>query len=288
MAASVRVASSLLPQSEVVFFRNFFALLFLLPLLWRSGQRLATRRLGLHLLRAVSGLAAMYLYFYALARLPLADALLLNYTSPLFIAFFAVLWLGEEMTGPRLVALSLGLVGVALLFHPSSAIASLAGLLGLASGALAGLAMASVKKLSATEPAIRIVVWFALLATLMSAVPMLVGGLALPTAEGWMWLIGIGLFGNVGQLGLTKAYAMVPASQVSPLGYSSLLFAGLIGFFGWGELWDLLGWLGAATISTAGILVARERTEPLPEPPSAVPVFEVHERPAADRHSGRG
>ena len=90
MAACVRLAGQNLPQSEVVFFRNFMALLFLLPLLLQQRVSLRTQVLPLHLLRAAAGLTAMYLYFYALLHLPLANALLLNYTSPLFIAAIAI------------------------------------------------------------------------------------------------------------------------------------------------------------------------------------------------------
>lgn len=99
MAALVRHLSAVLPQAELVFFRNATALVFLLPLLARQGVSLRTECFGLHLTRAGAGLAAMYLYFHALARLPLTDALLLNFTSPLFVALFATLWLRECWTG---------------------------------------------------------------------------------------------------------------------------------------------------------------------------------------------
>lgn len=273
MAACVRVVSQWLPQGEVVFFRNFIALLFLLPLLLRNRVSLRTERFHWHLLRAGAGLGAMYLYFYALAHLPLADALLLNYTSPLFISLFAVLWLKEAWTTPRRRALAMGLAGVVLLFHPSSHLFSLAGLVGLCSGLLAGLALTTVKRLSDTEPGLRIVVWFALLASLVSAVPML-WVFQWPAAHEWGWVVAMGLFGSLGQLGLTWAYRLAPASQVSPMGYASLIFAAIIGYLGWGEVPETTGLMAAAIIIVAGVMVARERIEPAPEPPSAVPVYD--------------
>jgi drug/metabolite transporter (DMT)-like permease len=281
MGACVRMAAAHLPESEVVFFRNFFSLLMLLPLLIGSRVRLTTTRLPLHLFRASVGLAAMYLYFHALARLPLADALLLNYTSPLFVTLSAAVWLKEPSTKTRRWALLLGLAGILLVFHPSSQIASLAGLLGLASGALAGIALAAVKQLSDREPSIRIVVWFALLASLISAVPMAMQYVR-PDAHQWLWLLATGAFGSLGQLGMTRAYALAPASKVSPLGYASLIFAGLIGYAIWGERPDALGLAGAVAIIGAGVLVVRERSEPLPNPPSAVPLIpEEGQRPPA-------
>jgi len=274
MAACVRVASESLPQSEVIFFRNFMALLLLLPLLRHRRVSLRTHRPGLHLLRATTGLGAMYLYFYAIAYLPLVDAILLNYTSPLFIALIAVAWLKEQVTRRRSLALIAGLLGAGLLFNPSSAVASVAGLLGLASGALAGLALTTVKKLSDTEPALRIVVVFALLASAISAVPML-WDFQWPDARQWMWLLAVGITGSIGQLGLTRAYALAPVSQVSPMGYTSLLFAGAIGLAAWGESPDGLGLVGTMAIVTAGVIVGRERPEPAPEPPSAVPIYTI-------------
>lgn len=270
MGACVRIASETLPQSEVVFFRNFMALIFLWPLMSRQGISLKTDIFGMHVWRSLLGLTAMYLYFYALNHLPLASAMLLNYTSPLFISIAAVLWLKERWTRPRALALLLGFAGVLILFHPDSSVASLAGLLGLASGAFAGLALATVKKLSASEPSIRIVTWFALLSSLISAVPMLFE-FRWPESHMWAWLIAIGLFANLGQLGMTTAYSKAAATQVSPFSYSSLVFAGIVGFLAWREIPDLFGLMGTILVALAGIMVARERTEPMPEPPGSVP-----------------
>ncbi|EAU53942.1 DMT family transporter [Mariprofundus ferrooxydans] len=272
MAACVRMASIELPQSEVVFFRNFIALLILLPLMQRNHVSLKTEHFRFHLLRAGAGLTAMYLYFYAINGLPLADALLLNYTSPIFIALFAVVWLKEQWTIARRIALAISLVGLALLFRPSAHLFSLPGLLGLASGAFAGLALTTVKRLSATENPVTIVVWFALISSAISALPML-WSFQWPGHEAWGWLLAVGLFGSLGQLGLTWAYQHAPITQVSPLGYSSLLFAGLIGFFAWQEIPGIPGLAGMLCIVVAGIIVARERPTPAPQPPSGVPVI---------------
>jgi len=274
MAACARIASQELLQIEVVFFRNAVGLLLLVPLVWRNKLTLRTRMPRLHFFRACAGMVAMYLYFYALTNLPLADSVLLNYTSPLFVLLFAVVWLKEKLTLRRKLSAVLGLVGMVCLFHPSTAIASFAGLAGLLSGVAAGLALTSVKKLSDTEPGLRIVMLFALWASVMSGLPML-WTFTLPSLHTWPWLVAVGAFGTLGQLCLSQAYRLAPASQVSPLGYSGLLFAGLIGFFFWRETPDSWMIAGAFFIITAGVLVARERIEPMPAPPSAVPEFPV-------------
>lgn len=274
MAACVRTACEALPQSEVVFFRNFMALLLLLPMLRQQRISLKSEHMKLHLMRAAAGLSAMYLYFYALKHLPLAGALLLNYTSPLFLAVIALFWLKERSTRTRAVAVVLGFAGVAMLFTPSSSIASYAGLMGLASGLLAGVALATVKRLSSTEPAIRTVTWFALLASAVSLLPMM-PEFQWPSIQTWGWLIAVGFFANSGQLALTTAYGMAPVTQVSPLGYSGLIFAGIIGYLAWDEVPEAYSLIGAIFIIIAGILVTRERSEPMPEPPGSVPAIKV-------------
>ena len=270
MAACTRMASQYLPQIEVVFFRNFIGLLLLVPIVWRQKMTLRTQCPGLHLFRATAGISAMYLYFYAITHLPLADAVLLNYTSPLFVSLFAVIWLKEKLTQARRLSGALALIGMVCLFHPSSAIASPAGLAGLLSGFIAGLALTSVKKLSDTEPGLRIVILFALLASLLSGIPMF-WQFVLPAGPVWLWLLAVGVLGNLGQLSLARAYKLAPASQVSPLGYSGLIFAGLAGFFAWGETPDFWMLGGAVLIIAAGVLVARERIMPMPVPPGATP-----------------
>jgi len=261
MAACVRIASFELPQSEIVFFRNFIGLILLLPLAARRRLPLRTSRFGLHVLRAIFGFVAMYLYFFAISRLPLADAVLLNYTSPLFISFFAFMILGEQLSKNRKLSIVIGFIGVCCLFHPSSAIASIAGLLGLLSGVSAGFAQISIKKLSSTEPGLLIVILFAFFGSIFSLIPMLFV-FTLPDAGTWMVLIAIGCFGNLGQLSMTHAYKLAPASQVAPLGYFGLVFAGLIGFIFWNEAPDYWMVIGTVFIVIAGTLVAREHVEP--------------------------
>ena len=261
MATCVRLASAELPRSEIVFFRNFISLLLLLPFATRRRLSLRTKKFGLHLFRAIFGVAAMYLYFYAIAHLPLADAVLLNYTSPLFISFFAFMLLGEQLNKNRKLSILIGFVGVCCLFHPSSAIASMAGLLGLLSGVLAGLAQVSIRKLSATESGLLIVTLFALFGSVFTLIPMLFV-FTMPDASSWTALIGVGFFGNLGQLGMTRAYTLAPASQVAPLGYFGLVFAGLIGLFFWNETPDYWMLAGTLFIVSAGTLVAREHVEP--------------------------
>ena len=257
MAACVRIASLEIPQSEIVFFRNFIGLILLLPIVINRRLSFRTKKLGTHLIRSIFGFTTMYLYFYALAKLQLADAVVLVYTYPLFVSLFAFMILGERLNRNSKVSIIVGFVGVCCLFHPSSAIASVAGLIGLLAGLSAGVAQISIKKLSLTESGLLIVVFFAFFSSIFSLVPMLFE-FVMPDTRNWLILIAIGCLGNLAQLTLTRAYKLAPASQVAPIGYSSLVFAGLIGFLLWNETPDLWMLVGTVFVAVAGILVARE------------------------------
>ncbi len=254
MGAMVKAVTRALPLEMAVFFRSAFGLLVLLPLIHRHGglALLRTRRLALHLLRAVVGLSAMYCFFYTLGRLPLADAVLFKMTAPLFIPLIAWAWLGEGASRLALLAVPVGFVGVALVLQPHGEVqtASLVGLLG---GALVALAKVSVRRLTGGEPVLRIVVWFTLFSTLLSLLP-LPWRWQTPDAAQWGLLLGLGAVGSGAQLLMTRGYACAPAGQLSPLTYSSVLFGAGYGYLLWGEVPHGRFVLGALLIALAGVL----------------------------------
>ena len=262
MGVAVRYASAELPTTMVVFMRNFFGLLALLPWLFhaRGLQSLGTRRLPSHLLRAIAGLTAMYCFFYALAHLHLAEAVILNYSSPLFIAIFALLLLGEHANRRLIVAIIVGLLGVGMIVKPGIGVWSPPALIGLASGVFAALAMVGIRHMSATEPTRRIVFYFCLFGTLFSSVPLL-WAWQTPSLEivAAMALAGTGA--TAAQLLLTKSYTLVPAAQVGPYTYASVIFAAILGWLLWGETPDPASFAGAALIIIAGIMTLRSGTQ---------------------------
>lgn len=258
MGAVIKAASAHLPNEMVVFFRNFFGLLALLPWLLRGGMRaLATQRFGSHLTRSLAGLAAMYCFFYAIAKLHLAEAVLLNFTAPLFTPFIALLWLHERVERNVWWAIIVGFVGVALILKPGMDIFSPAALIGLASGALAAFAVVNIRRMSETEPTTRIVFYFSTISVIVSALPLL-----------WRWqtpgpetlglMVVAGIFATSGQLLLTRGYALAPAALVGPFTYSSVVFAALFGWLLWGEMPDALSLAGAVLVCLAGIMAMRK------------------------------
>lgn len=256
MGAVVKAVSVGLPAEVVVFMRNLFGLALLLPLLVRHGPgHLRTGVWPLHLLRAALGVSAMYCFFFVLARLPLANAVLLKLTAPFFMPLVALLWLGEGVGRWALAAVPIGFVGVVLVLGPEEGLTGVAAV-GLLGGFLAACAKVSVRRLGRSEPAVRTVFYFGLFAALVSAVP-LTWGWQTPDPVEWGWLVLLGLFGTAGQLLLTRGYAVAPAARVGPFTYTSVVFAALFGYLFWGETLGPGFVAGATLVAVAGLLAVR-------------------------------
>ncbi|MFO7859198.1 MAG: DMT family transporter [Ectothiorhodospiraceae bacterium] len=266
MSAVIKVLSASTPEAMLVFFRNFFGLLVLLPLVARQGLgSLATRVPHLHLLRATAGVSAMYCFFYTIGHMALAEALLFKLTAPFFIPLVALMWLGEGIPTTARVAIGLGFVGVAFILQPGSGGLQAVAFVGLAGALLAGLAKVTIRRMSRTEPATRIVFWFGTLATLISAVPLL-WSWETPAPETLAWLLAMGASATAAQLLLTRAYALAPAGQLGPFTYVSVVFGALLGWLFWGEYLDMATFLGMFRWITAGILTTRGGRRSPPRP----------------------
>lgn len=267
--ACVKAAAETAPLTLMVFFRNATGLLLLLPWLLRRGGRalLATRRWPGHFGRAAFGVSAMYCLFYALARLHLSEAMLLTYSAPLFIPLLA--WWALRERPPLILApaLGLGLGGVYLIARPDAgALLAPAAVVGLLSGAFAAAAMVTIRRISDTEPAVRIVFYFTLLSTVLTALPLAWTWQAPGDALGWM--LATGVLATAGQFFLTRAYSLAPAARVGAVTYASVVFAGLLGWLVWGETPDAQSMAGMVLVIGCCLLAARQA--PLrPRRPSA-------------------
>lgn len=257
-AAIIKSVSASLPNESIVFFRNFFGLLILSPLLLRGGTNiLQTDRLHLHLVRSGFGMGSMYCFFYGLAHIPLADSMLIKSTIPLIIPFVAVLWLKENIFLQVSLASGIGFIGIFLILKPDGQM-NWASLVALASSVMAAIAFVTVRKLSATEPSLRIVSYFAIVGLIISAIP-LIRFWQTPTLIQWLMLIGIGLSTTIGQLLLTRGYSSAPAASVGIFTYTSVPFGAFLGWLFWQEILDANFFIGAVLILLAGSIVLRTR-----------------------------
>ncbi len=259
MGVFVKLGGAHFSSSELVFYRAFFGLLVVIAVLRHRRTPLATPHWRGHLWRGLSGTVAMMLFFYCIATLPLATAITLNYTSSLFLAALTLAVFKERSHLPLTASLTLGFVGVVLLLHPTlERDQFVGGLMGLASGFLAGVALLNVRQLGLKgEPADRVVFYFNVVATLFSAVWMAQGEIHRPTPPELALLLAIGASGTFAQLAMTQAYRIGHTQVVSTLSYSTIAFASLFGLLLWHETLPLEGWIGIALIIASGVLSLR-------------------------------
>ncbi len=261
MAAAVRVCSRELPNAPVVFFRHFIMLAYLLPWLWRNGRHaLDTDDFPGHLVRGLAGVSAVACYFYAIARLRLADAVLLNQSMPLFIPLIERAWLRERIPTRLWGVLLLGFGGLLFILKPGTGVFQPAALVGLASAVLAAVSQVGIRRLTRTEPVTRIVFYFGLVASVV-ALPPALWWWRNPSPLTWAVLLLMGVFATVGQLTLTRAYVHAPAARVGPFLYAGPVFAGFLDWLFWRRLPDPLFVVGAIVVVAAAVLALRIQAE---------------------------
>jgi drug/metabolite transporter (DMT)-like permease len=263
---------------EIVFFRNFFGLVVMLP--WLARHRLGglrTERFGLHALRGVIGLIAMTLWFTSIQLLPLAEATALSFTAPVFTTILAALILGEVMRVRRWTATICGLVGALIVLRPGAQAIDPAALLAIGTALIWGVGTIVVKLLARTEPPETIVTYLVLFLTPVSLVPALFVWQT-PTLVHLAGFAALGALASVGHLCMTRAFAAADASYVAPFDYLRLPLVALTGYIIWSEVPDVWTWLGAAVIAGSALYIARRERQ--------VQVVRAPEARAAARGAG--
>ena len=254
MGVLIRLASHTVDNATIVFMRNLTGTLLLTPFILSQGKDfLVTHKPWMHLWRALVGLAAMYGFFYAIAHLPLSNAMVFTYSSPVFIPLVAWLFLKERITPLMLLAAFVGLIGVGLVAKPDVGMFNWLSLVGISSSFLAAMAFVTVRALAATEPATRTVFYFCLIATFVSAIPMCWHWRIL-TLQELYYLVGAGTLATISQISLSKAYAYAPAGKIGPANYLAIIFAGMWAWVLWDERPDVLAIIGMLLIFVALLL----------------------------------
>ncbi|MBL0352715.1 MAG: DMT family transporter [Candidatus Dechloromonas phosphoritropha] len=254
MGVCVKLAAETHSAVEITFYRSFVSLLLMFGLVRLRGVRLATPEWRWQISRGFVGFSALFAYFHAIALLPLATAVTLNYTSAIFLAIYLALT-GMRLRVGMLGALLVGLAGVALLLKPSLHADQLtAGLIGLGSGVLAGMAYFSVRELGARgEPEVRTVFYFSLVSSCCAALWLLFSDLHAVDPRSGLILLGVAIFATLAQLAMTRAYTRGKTLLSAALAYSTVIFSSLAGVLFWGEVLHATSWLAIALIILSGI-----------------------------------
>lgn len=251
----IRIASRDLHPFAIVVARNLFGLLWLTPMLLAHPGLLRRARLPVHLRRAASGLIATFATFYAVAHLPLATALAINYTAPLFATIGAVLFLGERIAWRRIAALAVGFTGMLIVLRPDATPFSAGLVAGLVSAVATAFSIVAIKKLVGSDDARAVAAWSFVLTlppSLLIAAPFL----SLPPPGVWPVLVLLGGSAALGQYSLAQAFRHAEASAVMPYDFVRFGLITAAGVALFGEHLDAATLLGGAVILSATIYLA--------------------------------
>ena len=282
MGVCVKFASAYFNSTELVFYRGLLGIVFMVAYARMRGTSLRTRYPAMHAWRSVIGVMSLSAWFYAIAHLPLATAMTLNYMSGVWIAAFLVggtMMLGKPgikgpRQGPLVLAILASFAGVVMLLRPTvGQNQSFAGLIGLLSGLGAAFAYMQVMAISRMgEPEIRTVFYFAVGTAIAGALGMTVTGTSTWNWQHALWLPPIGILASLGQLAMTKAYSMSQnhggTLMVANLQYAGIVFAALYSLILFGDHIPLTGWAGMALIVVSAIAATVLRTRTAPDTPA--------------------
>ena len=258
MGVCVKLASSDFSTGEIVFWRGFVSMAMMAGLALSRGVALRTPHWRMHLSRSISGSTALGCYFFAIGALPLATAVTLNYTSPLFVALLLALFFRERLNALASGAVLMGFAGVVVLLRPTLQPEQWVGAVaGLSSGAVASLAYISLRELGRKdEPEVRTVFWFSLMTATIGLAWSLFSDLHLPDLGQLATLLGVGLFGGLAQLAMTRSYRYGRTVVSANLSYATVVFASLFGTLLWDEIMPASSWLAIALIVSGALVVS--------------------------------
>jgi drug/metabolite transporter (DMT)-like permease len=245
---------------QVVFLRNLFAVLMLVPLLmWRGPALARTDQLGLYFTRVLCSLVGMLSWFYALSLIPIGEVTAISFLSPLFGTLGAIFVLGEIVRWRRWVALVVGFAGAMIMLRPSDTSIGVGQLCATFSAMTMGLVAILVKQLTGRDDPDKIVFLTNLLLTPISLVPALFVWVWPPLAA-WPYVLGMGLCAMLGHVALVRGYAATDASLAMTFEFSRLPFAVLLGYLAFAETIDAWTWIGALIIFASAIYITRRES----------------------------
>ena len=256
MGALVKVGATKFSSAELVFYRSIFGLMAIYAFIYARKLPLKTPVLAKQMSRALVGFISLVLFFYAIAHLPLATAITLNYTSALFLAALLPIVLHEKPRKMAYLCILLGFVGVVLLLKPNlNKQDILAGIIGLSSGFGAAIAYINVKQLAQlNEPDWRTVFYFTLVSTIASGAWLLLQPFTPIRWHDLPALIGLGVAATIAQLAMTRAYRTGKTLTVASLAYLTVVFASGFGMLFWQEHLSPSEWLAISLIILSGII----------------------------------
>jgi drug/metabolite transporter (DMT)-like permease len=269
MSVLVKLAGQRLPVQEIVFSRGVVSLFLSYWLVRRAGIPLWGNRRWILVLRGLVGFAAMSCFYFALTRIPIAEATVLHFTSPLWTALLAALLLREPVTGRIVASIAVSFAGVVLITRPGFLFGGAAAgtdPLGIGAALLGAFLAAgvyvAVREASKTEHPLVIVFYFPLV--IIPASAPFWPSFQLP--EGWEWLVllGVGVSTLIGQVFLTRGLSLEPAARAMTIGYSQIVLVAIWGMVFFGEFLDVWSAAGSLLVIAGTLAVALSGRTPVP------------------------
>lgn len=277
MAVGIKIASKSFDLFELVFYRGMVSMVFMALVMRSRGIPMATPVPLMHAWRTVIGVLSLGAWFYAIAHLPLATAMTLNYMSGVWVAAFvvggAMLYGKTTRQGPLMATVLAGFVGVVMMLRPTLDQNQLfAGLIGLLSGLGASMAYLQVTALGKIgEPEGRTVFYFSVGTALAGLAGVLFSGFTPWATVSWQaaaWLVPIGVLASLGQWCMTRAFSRGATLLVANLQYTGIVFAAFYSLLLFGDQIPLVGWAGMTVIVLSGLAATVLRTRALPDTPA--------------------
>ncbi len=263
MTGFVKYASKTLPPFEIVFWRSLFGSFLMAVLVIKEKESFFGKKLKLLLMRGIFGFIALAMNFYAISKLNVGVAVILNYTSPIFVALISVLLLKEKISKVLWTLTVLCFTGLYLLVGPQFSFKSFPIMIGLLSGVMAALAYITIRIASEEESSSVIIFYFTMVSTLGS-LPLLYFGFKIPNAQEWLSIGGIVIGSFFGQVFLTKSIREAPPSIVCPFSYLTPVFSFILGVLIWRDRFSVGSLVGAAFVITSGVVIYLIEVRPEP------------------------
>ncbi len=270
MGGFAKLLTQQLPALEVTFFRNIFGVVIIAFAIWKVPLKQQGGKPLLLFFRGAMGFLALLAYFYIMGHIPLGEAITYNKTSPLFVAFFAWIFLKEKLHWSAIIALILGFAGIILIAQPQGGVFDKYDMLGIFSGIGAALAYTSIRELRRYYDTRAIVMSFMLVGTLGPLLFMAIGSVyqapegwdwiiapfVMPQGVQWFYIVAVGTSATVSQLLMTKAYELTKAGIVGTISYTNIVFGMFIGIALGDPIPSFLTILGIILVIVSGLIVA--------------------------------
>ena len=257
MAISGRELAPELNTFEIMFFRSLIGLVLVVTIGTLSGtlHQIKTDRLGLHMLRNTAHFTGQNLWFLAVAFIPFSQVFALEFSTPLWVALLAPVFLGEALTRRRLLSVGIGFSGVLIVARPDFSQLNPATLAAMACAICFACSLMTTKKLTIDQSTTCILFWLTLMQLGMGVVAVvLTGSLSAPQGIDYIWVTTISICGLTAHFCIARALALAPAIVVIPLDFLRLPLISLIGFLAYNEAFEWAVVFGAMLIFTAVLI----------------------------------